>query len=86
MTSILTINSGSSSLKASLFTADGSRRDFRFEHLRNHQLAFDKLMQAISSDIPDIVGHRFVHGGEIEDAARLIDLIKKYIEDDKGQI
>ncbi len=31
--SILTINCGSSSLKASLFLADGSRRDFRYEHI-----------------------------------------------------
>jgi len=73
LTSVLTINSGSSSLKASFFAADGSRRDFRFGHLRNQQDAFDQLMQTISGDMPDIVGHRFVHGGEVEDAARLVD-------------
>jgi len=73
LTSVLTINSGSSSLKASFFGADGSRRDFCFGHLRNHQEAFDKLMQTLSVDMPDIVGHRFVHGGEVLDAARLVD-------------
>ena len=73
MPTILTINSGSSSIKASLFSADGSRRDFRYEHLRDHAPAFDELMQALAGDKPDIIGHRFVHGGEIVDAARLVD-------------
>jgi acetate kinase len=77
LTTILTINSGSSSLKASLFEADGTRRNFRFEHLRNHQEAFDQLMQALSDDMPDIVGHRFVHGGEIDDTARLVDAAER---------
>lgn len=31
-------------------------------------------MQTLSGDIPDIVGHRFVHGGEVVDAARLVDI------------
>ncbi len=77
MTNVLTINSGSSSLKASWFAADGSRRDFRFEHLCNHQEAFDQLMQSLPCDIPDIVGHRFVHGGEVIDAARLVDATER---------
>ncbi|MEI7455312.1 MAG: acetate kinase [Nitrosomonadales bacterium] len=73
MTSILTINSGSSSIKASLFDATGGRRNFRYEHLRDHAPAFDLLMQELKHDAPDIIGHRFVHGGEITDAARLVD-------------
>jgi acetate kinase len=73
MPTILTINSGSSSIKASLFTADGSRRNFRYEHLREHASAFEQLMHELKGHAPDIVGHRFVHGGEIEDAARLVD-------------
>ncbi|MFA6201585.1 MAG: acetate kinase [Gallionella sp.] len=73
MTSILTINSGSSSIKASLFDAAGGRRNFRYEHLRDHAPAFDLLMQELKHDAPDIIGHRFVHGGEITDAARLVD-------------
>jgi acetate kinase len=73
MPTILTINSGSSSIKASLFSADGSRRNFRYEHLRNHAPAFDELMRDLAGDKPDIIGHRFVHGGEIADAVRLVD-------------
>lgn len=75
---ILTINSGSSSLKASLFKTDGSRRNFRFEHighgaLRDHAQAFQALLHDLGDDRPNAVGHRFVHGGEITDAARRID-------------
>jgi acetate kinase len=72
MPTILTINSGSSSLKASLFSANGSRRDFRYGHLRAPRSGFDRLFRDLSGDAPDIVGHRFVHGGDIADAARLI--------------
>ncbi len=73
MKNILTINSGSSSIKASLFLADGTRRDFRYEHLRDHAPAFDQLMLDLAGIRPDIVGHRFVHGGDIVDAARIAD-------------
>jgi acetate kinase len=75
---VLTINSGSSSLKASLFQADGTRRDFRYAHIghgfpHDHDEAFDALLQDLGDARPQVVGHRFVHGGEIADAARLID-------------
>src|ERR1017187_4633422 len=70
---ILTINSGSSSIKASLFAADGSRKNFRYEHLRDHAPAFDQMMLDLADNQPDIIGHRFVHGGEIVEAARLVD-------------
>ena len=79
---ILTINSGSSSLKASLFLANGERKNYRYEHIddnraKNHAAAFDALLREIKIDLPAsetlIVGHRFVHGGEIADAARIID-------------
>ena len=78
MPTILTINSGSSSIKASLFAADGTRRNLSYSNLRsdpsyNHNVAFDQLMQELASDMPSIIGHRFVHGGEIFDAARLVD-------------
>jgi acetate kinase len=69
---ILTINSGSSSLKASLFQADGARRNFHYGNVSNPQEAFDQLMRELGSDMPDVVGHRFVHGGDIADAARLV--------------
>lgn len=75
---LLTINSGSSSLKASLFKADGSRRNFRYEHIghgfpHDHGEAFDALMKDLAGDVPDAIGHRFVHGGEVTDAVRLAD-------------
>jgi len=76
--SILTINCGSSSLKASLFLSDGSRRDFRYEHIsddKTHSLhdAFKNLLNDLGPDRPTVIGHRFVHGGDIADAARIID-------------
>jgi len=77
MQTILTINSGSSSLKASLFQADGTRRNFHYGHVRNPQAAFDRLMLELGGDQPDVVGHRFVHGGDIADAARLVDAAER---------
>lgn len=79
--SILTVNSGSSSLKASLFRADGARRNFRYQRIgqggpRDHAEAFDQLMKALGDDAPDAVGHRFVHGGDIADAARRVDALE----------
>ncbi len=76
---ILTINSGSSSLKASLFMANGERRNFRYSlaehnHLLNYASIFNELLSSIGDIKPVIVGHRFVHGGNITDAARLIDM------------
>src|SRR5512135_144833 len=73
MKTILTINSGSSSVKACLFAPDGTRRNFRYEHLRDPQAGFDQLMRDLSGHAPDIIGHRFVHGGDIVDEARLVD-------------
>ncbi len=76
--SILTINCGSSSLKASLFLNDGSRRDFRYTHIsddKTHSLqeAFSRLLHDLGSDRPTAVGHRFVHGGDMTHDARIID-------------
>jgi len=77
MPTILTINSGSSSVKASLFDADGSRRNYSYGHLRDPQFGFDQLLHDLFGHAPDIVGHRFVHGGEIADAARLVDTAER---------
>jgi len=76
--SVLTINCGSSSLKASLFFNNGKRRNFHYPHIsddksHNLQKAFDKLASDLGADKPAVIGHRFVHGGDISDAARLID-------------
>lgn len=75
---ILCINCGSSSLKACLFNANGSRRNFHYAHIEDDKTAslrraFDKLLADLADDQPDIVAHRFVHGGDISDAARRID-------------
>jgi acetate kinase len=82
MNTILTINSGSSSLKASLFMPDGARRDLSYGHIGqgaigSHAEAFDLLLRDLGEDRPAAVGHRFVHGGEIADAARAIDAAER---------
>jgi acetate kinase len=79
---ILTINSGSSSLKASLFLSDGTRRNFRYEHIghgfpHDHDEAFATLMHDLGDARPQAIGHRFVHGGEITDPARIIDAAER---------
>lgn len=75
---ILTLNSGSSSLRASLFQADGSRRDWHYGQIgpgfpRDHAQAFDALLQELGGTVPDAIGHRFVHGGDVTEAARRLD-------------
>jgi len=75
--SILTINSGSSSLKASLFSADGSRRNFRYEHVHDQGEVFDRLLHDLAGEKPERVGHRFVHGGDISDPARQVDAAER---------
>ena len=75
---VLTINSGSSSLKASLFLAEGARRNFRYEHIghgfpHDHGEAFAALLRDLGDHRPAAIGHRFVHGGAIAEAARRID-------------
>ncbi|MGZ8269789.1 MAG: acetate/propionate family kinase [Methylophilus sp.] len=75
---LLTINSGSSSLKASVFLANGVRQDFHYPHIghgphANHAEAFNALLGDLGHLQPTVIGHRFVHGGEATEAARLID-------------
>ena len=75
---ILAINSGSSSLKASLFMANGQRQNFRYaysggDYIHSHAKAFIALLSDLENKQPTLVSHRFVHGGELTDAARLID-------------
>ena len=77
MLTILTINCGSSSIKASLFGADGSRRNFRYGHLTDQAATFDLLMHDLGGEKPDLVGHRFVHGGNITDNARRVDAAER---------
>ncbi|MDT8310341.1 MAG: hypothetical protein RQ732_02735 [Methylophaga sp.] len=75
---ILTINSGSSSLKASLFMADGTRHDRQYRCQQNIldqalPAAFKDLRQFFRAYQIDVIGHRFVHGGDCPDAARMLD-------------
>lgn len=75
---ILTINSGSSSLKACLFQADGTRLDKQYRFQQNaldNALpdALEALRQFYLAYQIDAIGHRFVHGGDCSDAARLLD-------------
>ncbi|MCK9395054.1 MAG: acetate kinase [Methylobacter sp.] len=74
---VLTINSGSSSIKASLFSADGARCNFRYERVRDQREAFDQLLHDLAGDMPELVGHRFVHGGDIVDPARRVDAAER---------
>ncbi|MDI1279320.1 acetate kinase [Methylobacter sp.] len=75
--SVLTINSGSSSIKASLFSADGTRRNFRYEQVHDQREAFDQLLHDLDGDMPERVGHRFVHGGDIVDPAMRVDAAER---------
>ncbi|MDZ4201514.1 MAG: acetate kinase [Gallionella sp.] len=78
MKTILTINSGSSSLKADVFQPDGTRRHFRYLQIgrggaANHAAAFDSLLTELGEQRLCAVGHRLVHGGDVVEAARLVD-------------
>ncbi|MDP1665981.1 MAG: acetate kinase [Methylobacter sp.] len=75
--SVLTINSGSSSLKASLFSAKGTRCNFRYEHVHDQREAFDQLLHDLAGEMPELVGHRFVHGGENSDPAMKVDAAER---------
>ncbi len=75
---ILAVNSGSSSLKASLFMANGERQNYRYayngnDYIHSHAKAFMALLSDLDKTKPAVVAHRFVHGGDINEAARLVD-------------
>jgi len=78
---VLTINIGSSSLKASLFATNGNRRNFHYDFtsqnkdVLNHTL--EALLVHLNGSQIDRIGHRFVHGGNVTDLARVIDDIER---------
>jgi acetate kinase len=84
---ILAINSGSSSLKASLFMANGERRNFSYayggnDYIHSHAKAFIALLSDLGTAKPTLIAHRFVHGGgtsngNTADNARLIDATER---------
>jgi acetate kinase len=71
---ILTINAGSSSLKACLFTNNGeTRKDFRYTNVKDQRSAIKQLLKDLVGQSIDIVGHRFVHGGDTTIPSILVD-------------
>lgn len=77
MKPVLCINAGSSSVKAAYFDTDGGREDFRYDKLEDPRAGFDSLLHDLGSRHPAVVGHRFVHGGEITEAARMVDAAER---------
>lgn len=74
---ILAVNGGSSSVKASLFVGN-ARQDFHYAHIGqgefpDHEAAYRKLIADIAGQTIHAVGHRITHGGNVSDAARIID-------------
>ncbi len=57
---------------------NGERKNFRYaysgsDYTHSHTNAFNALLADLENKQPSLIAHRFVHGGEIADAARLID-------------
>ena len=74
---ILAVNGGSSSVKATLFQ-DDLRQDFHYTGIGqgefpDHETAYRKLIAALHGRTLHAVGHRMTHGGDVAEAARLID-------------
>ncbi len=79
---VLSINCGSSSLKASYFSSDGTRQNFHYLLKRQGEFHhIEEVLKQLLSDLegnkPDVVGHRFVHGGDISDNARVINSMER---------
>lgn len=74
---LLAVNSGSSSIKASLFLADGGRRKFQRDHSsagsEGPATSFRQLLAEMGGIPVSAVCHRIVHGGNAEEPARVID-------------
>ena len=75
---ILAVNSGSSSLKASLVEPDGSRSNFEYTHVGDPGFAdgaeaIARLLEEVDAKSVTAVGHRITHGGDVPEPARLID-------------
>ncbi len=57
---------------------NGERKNFRYaysgsDYIHSHANAFIALLADLEDNQPTLIAHRFVHGGKISDAARLID-------------
>ena len=74
---ILAVNAGSSSVKAALFQND-LRRNFHYASIGrgefpDHESAYKKLIADLQGQTIHAVGHRITHGGDVPEAARIID-------------
>jgi acetate kinase len=45
--------------------------------VRDQKEAFDRLLHDLAGDMPELVGHRFVHGGDMTDPARRVDAAER---------
>ncbi|MBF0282605.1 MAG: acetate kinase [Zetaproteobacteria bacterium] len=74
---ILTINSGSSSLKVAFFKEGGKRVCFNYT-LAHGEEAFRDAMESLLVDLsgvqPTVIAHRFVHGGDCRKNASILDV------------
>lgn len=74
---ILTVNVGSSSLKSSVFLDNNQRLNFQYQLDKRHfhqslEDALSQLLDQTSKHNFNVVGHRLVHGGDIQEPCRLI--------------
>jgi acetate kinase len=75
---LLVINCGSSSLKAACFIADHPRKNFHYRIASQQPsiAGFDEAFRQLFADLghisPTLIAHRFLFGGHIEQAARLV--------------
>ena len=74
---ILAVNGGSSSVKAALFQGN-QRHDFHYAQIGqgefpDHAAAYQKLLADLDGRAVHAVGHRITHGGDVAQAARILD-------------
>ncbi|NDU85933.1 MAG: acetate kinase [Ferrovum sp.] len=73
LTQLLVVNSGSSSLRVSLFRGEEDVRHFHYARTVDHQAALRRVLRELAGVSLDGVVHRLVHGGDAQDAARIVD-------------
>ncbi len=74
---LLVLNSGSSSLRATLFRGGEGIRHWHFSGITDHEGALQSLLKDLEGQCPEGVVHRLVHGGAITEVARVIDGVER---------
>ncbi len=74
---LLVLNSGSSSLRATLFRGGEGIRHWHFSGTTDHEGALQSLLNDLEGQRPDGVVHRLVHGGAVAEGARVIDGVER---------